>query len=471
MEEHSLIILEKSTIVPATQTERHEMYLPSLDLFWRDYHFNQRVLFYKTTAEEYGVISDALRRSLSEVMVYFYPWAGRLAVGEDGRHVIECNDAGVEFVEASLDVPFSEVESGDFQPKSFFKLLAQPGHNDGPLLIVQVTRFKNGEGVALGISHSHVVADGHSLWHFMVSWAECARGLPVSLLPIHDRTVLKIDKPIKEKAFLIIDMVEITGWPNKRLAQKNFHLTGEMLKTLKSQALQEGFQCYTSFELMCAHFWKCAMKSYNHLNSEKVHFLVMVNGRSRLNPPLPAAYFGNVVQCAVAQATVGELKKETLADTAARIHEIATSVCDETLRGMMHWLELNNNSFGGKWLATEGLMVSSSTRFPVYDVDYGWGRPAAVRTVAIHGEGELVLFAGREGGGSVDVCLLLEEDAMGRLSGDFVKQASHQDESIPHNSDVPSVAIPLYQGESIPHNSDAPSVAMPLYGRSECVSE
>jgi shikimate O-hydroxycinnamoyltransferase len=58
-----------------------------------------------------------------------------------------------------------------------------------------MTRFKCG-GITLACNWAHPVADGFSGFHFMKSWAELARGEELSLLPVHDRALLKPRKPL-----------------------------------------------------------------------------------------------------------------------------------------------------------------------------------------------------------------------------------------------------------------------------------
>lgn len=54
-----------------------------------------------------------------------------------------------------------------------------------PVLGVQVTELV--DGVFVGITASHVAMDGTSLWHFLNSWAEIARGADViSKFPVFD---------------------------------------------------------------------------------------------------------------------------------------------------------------------------------------------------------------------------------------------------------------------------------------------
>ncbi|KAH9329742.1 hypothetical protein KI387_001850, partial [Taxus chinensis] len=188
-------VMRNSAVAPAIPTRRHRMFLSNLDFVFLSVNNVQRLLFYRVSAaggHKYCSMVDSLKKSLSSVLVYFYPLAGRLDQDETGRPEIDCNDGGVQFIEASMDLPFHLLEKQEFQYKPFFQTLVPlaQGNNNSPLLSVQVTDL-GGEGICIGTTVHHVIADGHSFWHFMKSWAECSRGLPVSKLPHHDRRMFK----------------------------------------------------------------------------------------------------------------------------------------------------------------------------------------------------------------------------------------------------------------------------------------
>ncbi|XP_059064286.1 hydroxycinnamoyltransferase 2-like [Cryptomeria japonica] len=160
-----------------------------------------------------------MKKSLSSVLVYFYPLAGRLKKGDSGRTEVDCNDEGVEFREASINIPFKDLEKDGFHRKSFFPKLVHEIHlsvdenYSRPLLLIQATTFEGG-GICIGTIFHHVINDGNSYWHFMTSWAECSRGVPLAKPPQHARTVFKRDKKsplsISYKAHEIISQ-GITG--------------------------------------------------------------------------------------------------------------------------------------------------------------------------------------------------------------------------------------------------------------------
>ncbi len=134
-----------SSVVPEVPTERHSLFLSNLDILWLPINNVQRILFYRVSPEsQYTTMVERLKKSLSSVLVHFYPLAGRLDMAEPGRAAIDCNDEGVELVEASIDMSFSSLERDGFHYKPFFQNLVQQAHplqdhnSHRPLLSVQV---------------------------------------------------------------------------------------------------------------------------------------------------------------------------------------------------------------------------------------------------------------------------------------------------------------------------------------------
>ena len=288
-----------------------------------------------------------------------------------------------------------------------------------------MTRFTDG-GIALGMSYSHVVADGKSLWDFMVAWGECARGHHVHgpmPRPVHERERLALNGPPSEeeanryRAKMPKCRSEAFDPPNAASMQCVFVLPERSIKKLKAEAGGS----YTTYEVLCAHFWRKVSEARKSSRDTKVRFMVVANLRSKMEPPLSPSYFGNVIHLATAYALTGDLLDEELGRTAGRIHEAILGCTRESLVSCLHWLELHGNSFEeirNDSAGYEMMGVVSSPRFPVYDVEFGWGRPDAVRPAKVRGNGEMVLFGGRLGSGDIEICMALPCNAMEGLLSD-----------------------------------------------------
>lgn len=69
----------------------------------------------------------------------------------------------------------------------------------------------------------------------------------------------------------------------------------------------------------------------------------------------------------------------------------------------------------------DGAMITmgSSPRFPMYNNDFGWGRPLAVRSgKANKFDGKISAFPGSDGDGSVDLEVVLAPETMAALEHD-----------------------------------------------------
>jgi shikimate O-hydroxycinnamoyltransferase len=443
------------------------MFLSNLDVRWITFNNMKLLLFYKTESrEEFCKIVETLKRSLSSVLVDFYPFAGRLDIqrGESGRPEVDCNDEGVEFVEASTDISFEDVEKDEFQHKSFFRELALTHANSyaAPLLSIQVTAFREG-GICIGTTFHHAIADGNSFWYFMKCWAERSRGLLISKKPEHMRTVFKRDKKnyaIPKISFkseeVVIDRVKggqvikflpddllpmnseppstqkdsinvITGAvavknsendsikksmkDETELEISTFHFSEKMIRSLKERA-----QASSSFVAVAAHFWKCVMEARNVPEDQPVHIQVLADCRDQLKPPLPPTYFGNCICPGAAQTTAKQLLEQDICFAAGLIQEVINSCKTEVqLNNYIDWIEPRDLGCSNELDSDYSVIVVNSPKYLVYDIDYGWGKPLNVLPATIGVIGGMFLFPGRDGGRSIDFCTRLPRPHMETL--------------------------------------------------------
>lgn len=139
-----IIYLKESTLVaPAAETPSLSLRSSNLDLVMASTHMAS-VYFYRNNGKVDFFDAPALRTALSLVLVHFYPLAGRLRMGEDGRLEIDCNAKGVLFVAAESDAKLDDL--GDFAPSTELRRLVptvdySQGVSEYPLSVVQVPFF------------------------------------------------------------------------------------------------------------------------------------------------------------------------------------------------------------------------------------------------------------------------------------------------------------------------------------------
>ncbi|KAL3573024.1 hypothetical protein D5086_026928 [Populus alba] len=95
--------IRKSELVliePETRTHSGFFFLSNLDKVITN--FVHIVYLYKAKKGGGGLntLSDIFKQSMAKILVHYYPLAGRLRLGSDGKYNVECTNEGVLFVEA-----------------------------------------------------------------------------------------------------------------------------------------------------------------------------------------------------------------------------------------------------------------------------------------------------------------------------------------------------------------------------------
>ncbi|KAK8541846.1 hypothetical protein V6N12_014467 [Hibiscus sabdariffa] len=117
--------------------------------------------------------AKVIREALGQVLVFYYPFAGRLREAPNGKLMVDCNAEGVLFIEADADVTLEDFGDATCLPFPCFEELLYdvPGSNgllNCPSLLIQ----------------------------FMHAMAEIARGaLTPSIQPVWERHLLSVRDP------------------------------------------------------------------------------------------------------------------------------------------------------------------------------------------------------------------------------------------------------------------------------------
>ncbi|XVF58318.1 hypothetical protein PTKIN_Ptkin07bG0056400 [Pterospermum kingtungense] len=220
------------------------------------------------------------------------------------------------------------------------------GISSYPLLVLQVTAFKCG-GVCVGVGLHHTLADGTSALHFINSWADTTRGFSPRVAPFMDRTLLRARVP-PTPTFHRVEYdpsppMNITTSHSDQSQSDNlrpssvsiFKLTADQLNILKAKSNIENADDtmkYSTYNVITAHLWRCISKARGLSNDQATKLYISIDGQSRLKPPLPPGYFGNVIFHATPIARAGDLLFEPFTETIKRIHKLLKHTNDEYLR-------------------------------------------------------------------------------------------------------------------------------------------
>eukprot|EP00257_Ricinus_communis_P021488 XP_015580992.1 shikimate O-hydroxycinnamoyltransferase [Ricinus communis] len=284
-----------------------------------------------------AVFKDAV----SQVLVPFYPVAGRLGRVDNGRLQINCNNQGVLFIEAETDCAIDDL--GDFLRNVELCSSFQKS------IIPMVTTFRCG-GVSIGTRLHHVLADGIGALHFINTWCDVANGLPISITPQIDRTILCSQDPPNPK-FQHVEFhnpltLNTTASTQNPKFRSNYieilKITPHQLDTLKANVNPENStNKHSTYAILTAHIWRCTSKARGLADDHQTTMLnIAVDGRFRLRPPLPDGYFGNAISNATIMALSSQLSSETLKDTVERIDREIKRMDDEYLRSAIDYLQV-----------------------------------------------------------------------------------------------------------------------------------
>ncbi|CAI0394604.1 unnamed protein product [Linum tenue] len=433
-----LYVKETSMVQPAECRPRHSLWLSNLDLLQLKNHVITIYAYNKPSADQGGSASSSelffdtkvLKDSLSKALVTFYPMAGRLGRDGNGRLELDCSGEGALFYEAESETTLAELgeflpvpEGGEFSPGPVVQLTElaprvdySKGVSSYPLLILQVTRFKCG-GVCLGIGIHHSLADGESSLSFINTWSDMARGLPVAATPFFDHTILRARQPAAPK----FHHTEYDPHPTMITNNKQQNppkpatidiitITPEQLQNLKDKAK---FRCST-YEIFTAHVWRCLSKARGLADEQPTKLQISVDGRSRLNPPPPPGYFGNVIFHTTPVAPVGELVSEPMAQTVERIRQAIRRMDNEYLTSAIDYLEDPSSPEGiiqlPGYCRSPNLKLVNWMWLPFKGADFGWGSSILYRKTDLS-EG-MGLILPRNPDGSLSLVICLEADVM-----------------------------------------------------------
>ncbi|KAK6262751.1 hypothetical protein QUC31_008567 [Theobroma cacao] len=380
-------IVSRQTIKPSTPTpsDLKTFKLSLLDQLSPAVHGNM-TFFYPSSntmdsiGDDFSEKSQLLQESISKTLSLFYPLGGRL---QDAA-TIDCNDEGAFFAEAKVNIQLSEFLNqpefnlmDHFLPTTDTKTMEL---SNGAMFIVQLTSFTCG-GVAISLSLTHKLADVSALLTLLQSWTAVCRGLSDPVTPdlIGEKFLAPRDELSAMSASLNIAA--------EKFVLRRFVFSASKIAELKAKVDQE-FQNEmpshpSRVEVVLALLWKCAVacKKQKTGSFGPTALFQAVNLRKRMSPPLPETAIGNFIWPFMVLA-----------------HEEKDLELPELVIQMRKsFIEFNNtkaNMFRGEAapLAIMGALkergeffrnnremtvykCSSWCKFPLYDTDFGWGKP------------------------------------------------------------------------------------------------
>jgi len=444
--------------------------LTFLDVNWLRFHPVERIFFYPLPNSQshptffFQNLVPKLKSSLSLALQHFLPIAGNIVWPSDSpKPIIQFNpnDDGVSLVLAQYDddvVSFDKIlEHNSPQEASLSRSFVphlESTDSFASIISIQITFFPK-SGFSIGISTHHAVLDGKSSTMFIKAWSSICKSfeeetqssnLEPYLKPFLSREVIKdpngfesviinswnristhFDECNVRSLKIMSNFFEPKVKDSLRVA---FELTREDLEKLNKSVLskwnniEEGSQVQekeqeqpkklSTFVLTCAYVSVCIAKAKQQSESnqkQKFCFGFAVDIRSRLDPPIPENYFGNCVTNQLIDTEPEDFTKEDgVVIVAKKIYSTIRKMDKGFLDGIDTLLSRYMDIIGE---GIQGIGVAGSTRFGVYEIDFGFGRPAKVETTSVDRGITIGLTESRDLKGGVEFGLVLDKNVMG----------------------------------------------------------
>ncbi|KAM2695483.1 hypothetical protein EV1_039973 [Malus domestica] len=429
---HSLVeITSRKIIKPSSPTPHHNRFLKLslLDQLIPSTVTATIIWLYKNpngsnfAAETSETKSERLQESLSKALVYFYPLAGRLK----SPALVECNDEGAHFLEARVNCQLS-----DFLKQPDIKLLANFIPDNDPktaqealgsvLLFIQISVFNCG-GIVVAASPSHKLADGTSLHTFMRTWAAINREdrvLGAQLVP-PEFTGGSLLPPRELSLPSINASMEIQSLTTRRLVFDISKIAS--LKSNNGGVVQTFIP--SNINLVLAIILKCSIAASRQLKPESwmrpMVLTQMISLRRSIVPEILENVMGNwfwshPLLFKENETELHELvskMRQGLTDFRAKKAnrfkgEEGFLVVSESQRERAD-LHKRNKGLYGYW-------ATSLCKLPLYEIDFGWGKPAWVTSPGVRKN--LILLADTKQHDGIEAWVTLDEQEMAIFESD-----------------------------------------------------
>ncbi|KAJ0635490.1 putative anthocyanin 6''-O-malonyltransferase [Helianthus annuus] len=141
-----------------------------------------------------------------------------------------------------------------------------------------------------------------------------------------------------------------------------------------------------SESVTCGYIWSCIAKSFVKRGGktseyELEQFVVSVDCRSRLDPPLPATYFGNCIAPCIVTINNVVLSGESGFVIATKLIGEGISKMVNNKEGILKDAE---RWYDGFKIPARKIGVSGTPKLNFYDMDFGWGKPIKYEAVSFY---------------------------------------------------------------------------------------
>ncbi|XP_028806210.1 phenolic glucoside malonyltransferase 1-like [Neltuma alba] len=469
-----LRVQELCRIAPPPSSAKSSFCLTFFDLLWLRLHPVERLFFFSVPhlnpSSFFHSIVPKLKRSLSLTLKHFLPLAGNIVWPSDSPKPIVLHTPGdaVSLAIAVSDCDFDQVLDKSPRDASLSRAFVpnlDSSDSFASAISLQITLFPY-KGFCVGMSSHHACLDGKSSTMFMKAWAYLCRTeaesessglLPQELEPCLDREVIVDPRGI--------GVAYINGWSglDPTQNQKNqplslkilsgmfpplvddsaraiFELKRGDLNKIKERVLLKWENHETkeeredssklpkppilsTFVLTTSYFLFCIAKAIDRSETKrkKLLFCFFADCRTRLEHPISENYFGNCVMSQIIETQPEDFTDEDgVVIIAKKILRKIRKIQKE--KGALDGAETlfsRRSSQSAEGNEVQYIAVAGSSRFGVYETDFGCGRPEKVEITSADRGITMAMAESKDGDGGVEVGLVLKKHVMDQFASLF----------------------------------------------------
>ncbi|KAJ2082501.1 hypothetical protein H4R24_001527 [Coemansia sp. RSA 988] len=376
------------------------------------------ILFRNTEKKQDFLPLDLLQKSLRVlVRKYYQPVAGWFDINGDEIDVVYSTEKFNDppFSSQTLSMDYSTLTQHVHESNTELLVPKFPSgiitkeNTDIPMFLAKATYVDDGSAVVLGVTYHHSLMDGSALWMFMSNWASVSRQLsvqgdqvdfdlpfpPTFGFPSIDH-MRDASQSFDHIEYAIVDAKDCARefQPGAEpIVETIFTISVEQQLEIRGMARDHG----VSFtEMLCAIFWKgiseVKLRAKPDIGQAKSLFTCAVNPRGKLD--LSNTLCASPVINMAAWETVAAVSEYDVGCVAQLVNQSLNKCMGAYLASSFEFIlaqrkreleDERNRTVDKKSMLVYVLpmeakcTVSSSRTFPIYETDFGFGRPEYVR--------------------------------------------------------------------------------------------
>ncbi|MHC8949472.1 acyltransferase [Sphingobacterium hungaricum] len=335
------------------------------------------------------------KKSLGKLLSYYPHLSGRLIESS----YIEMNNEGVPLhLFAYENTPIEDIYKEKNPLDSYNPGISIAQLKKGKIAPLSIQLSKMSDGYLLSVHASHACLDGNSFYAFMKNWADIAQQQSIDP-PLLNQQL--IPQPVKLDKVQLLKEVKLKNWHKiswkfiaKAIVQQfqksskieSLFISNANLIAMRNAIKAHNGETYGRHVLLSSFVSKFSMHILNSSSNQNFRQISVVDIRQRI-ASLPETFVGN----ATAHSISPEFSNsQNLAEIAEKINQSLIDSFKNNGQELSDSVQLNSRAIELQIPyvpfdveAMEGNNISSFycnnlLKFPVYDVDFGSGKPIYV---------------------------------------------------------------------------------------------